>query len=328
MIKFGRCVLRAILVLPLGLAVAEPAWPANTVKTRTTDALPLEAASPTSAVDPAYAAFEDGRYVTAMQLAEQAAAKGEPTAHTLIGRLFAEGLGVQRDRKMAAVWYQKAADLGDINAKFALGLLYAKGDGVEKNASAAAKLFEQAAKGGNVAAKYNLGLLYASGEGRPQDSARAAALIAEAAKAGEPQARFDLGQMYANGAGLAKDDTQAAHWTELAAGAGLADAQVEFAVMLFKGRGVLIDKARAAWYFTAAAEHGNPIAQNRLANLYAFGIVYSKDMVTAAKWHLLARQAGVSDVRLDVMVATLTPDERKQAEADASQWLERVNPTP
>ena len=320
------------LALPLCLVIAVPASAANTVKTKTTDAAPAAVEEPATAVaaprDPAYAAFDDGRYLTALDLARKEASAGEASAHTLIGRLYAEGLGVQRDLKLAAGWYKKAADLGDINAKFALGLMLAKGDGVPKDAAAAAELFEQAAKAGNIPAKYNLGLLYISGDGRPKDEQKAFTLIAQAAKGGDPHARFDLGQFFQNGVGGKWDDVQAAHWTELAAIEGLADAQVEFAVMLFKGRGVPANQPRAAWFFTAAAEHGNPVAQNRLANLYASGVVYTKDVVTAAKWHLLARRAGVSDFRLDYLLSTLSPEQRVQADADATQWLERVNPTP
>ena len=211
--------LACLLVIPLLFGLALPALGANAVKTKTTEAAPATADAPAAETppprDPAYAAFEDGRYLTALELAKKAAATGEPTAHTLIARLYAEGLGVQRDLKVAAGWYRKAADLGDINAKFALGLMFAKGEGVAKDSAAAAQLFEQAAKGGSVPAKYNLGLLYAAGDGRPQDAVKAAALITEAAKGGEPQARFDLGQMYANGAGVQLDESLAAHWTEL-----------------------------------------------------------------------------------------------------------------
>lgn len=272
--------------------------------------------------DPAYAAFEDGRYLTAMKEAKVAAARGEPAAHTLIGRMLAEGLGVTRDLKAAAQWYRKAADLGDANAQLALGLLYAKGTGVEKSIDIAGELFEKASAAGLLPAKYNLGLLYTTGTGRPEDPARGAALIAEAAKGGEVQARYDLGQLYMNGVGVPKDDAQAARWTGLAADGGLPEAQVEYGIMLFKGRGVPVDRPRAAWFFTAAAERGNPVAQNRLANLYAFGIVYDRDLVTAAKWHLLARAAGISDMRLDAFMGKLTPEQRQRAEAEAAAWKE------
>lgn len=314
------------------LAYGGPGVAATKVKTKATEALPAEPSASASvavrAADPAFAAFDDGRYLTKLALAKTAAAAGEPAANTLLGRMYAEGLGVGKDPQQAAEWYRKAADLGDANAQFALGLMLVRGQGVKQDRTAAADLFEKSAKAGIEAAKYNLGLLYISGDGRPADAKRAAALITEAAKGGDPQARYDLGQMFANGAGVPADDAQAAHWTELAAQAGLSDAQVEYGVMLFKGRGVAPDKSRAAWYFTAAAEHGNPIGQNRLANLYAYGVVYTKDLVTAAKWHLLARRAGVSDFKLDVFLAALTPEQRKQADKDAADWLERNNPAP
>ena len=96
--------------------------------------------------------------------------------------------------------------------------------------------------------------------------------------------------------------------------AGLSAAQVEYGVMLFKGRGVEKDEKRAALLFRLAAEAGNPVAQNRLARLYANGVVFEPDQVQAAKWHLLARQAGVSDFSLDIALSQLTPEQRVEAE--------------
>jgi uncharacterized protein len=72
----------------------------------------------------------------------------------------------------------------------------------------------------------------------------------------------------------------------------------------------------------SAAEKGNPVAQNRLARLYANGLVYKKDRVEAAKWHLLAREAGASDFDLDILLAELTPEERLAAEKAADEWRE------
>jgi hypothetical protein len=42
--------------------------------------------------DAAYIAFDQGQYLTALKLAEEAAARGEANAHTLIGRIYSEGL--------------------------------------------------------------------------------------------------------------------------------------------------------------------------------------------------------------------------------------------
>ena len=48
------------------------------------------------------------------------------------------------------------------------------------------------------------------------------------------------------------------------------------------------------------------------------------DRIQAAKWHILARAAGESDIKLDLMVISLRPQERKQAEALAQEWREQT----
>ena len=90
--------------------------------------LPSMPSPPAPATDPdaAYTAFDQGRYLTALALASKAAEAGDPQAHTLIGRIHAEGLGVKRDETVASQWYHRAAQLGDIEGAFALGVLLAE----------------------------------------------------------------------------------------------------------------------------------------------------------------------------------------------------------
>jgi TPR repeat protein len=80
------------------------------------------------------------------------------------------------------------------------------------------------------------------------------------------------------------------------------------------------DEKKAAKLFRMAAEQGNPVAQNRLARLYANGVVVKADPVEAAKWHLLARLAGVSDFSLDIMLSKLTKEQRVAAERAVDAW--------
>jgi hypothetical protein len=42
--------------------------------------------------------------------------------------------------------------------------------------------------------------------------------------------------------------------------------------------------------------------------------------VQAAKWHLLARSAGVSDFSLDIVLSKLTKEQRVEAEKAAEGW--------
>ncbi|MEM1371036.1 MAG: hypothetical protein AAGG72_02285, partial [Pseudomonadota bacterium] len=69
------------------------------------------AEDPKTAADPeaAYRAFDQGKYLTALRLAERHSKTNHPASHTLIGRIYAEGLGVSQDLSVAAQWYKRGA---------------------------------------------------------------------------------------------------------------------------------------------------------------------------------------------------------------------------
>lgn len=281
---------------------------------------PTLVALPPIEPDPAFAAFDRGRYEEAMKLALAAAEKGEAHAATLIGRLYERGLGVAQDDKKAADWYAQAATAGDMHGQFHLGVLLAEGRGVKKDTARAANFFEAAARQGHALAAYNLALIYVTGNAREQDFAKAAEWLKVAAEKDHPQAQYDLGALYAAGRGVPKDDAKAAEWIAKAADTGLTDAQLELGIMLANGRGVEKDEARAISLIRAAAEKGNPVAQNRLARAYAYGVGVEADAVEAAKWHLLGRANGASDGRMDLFLAGLKPEQRTEAERKAQAW--------
>ena len=65
-------------------------------------------------VDLAYGAFQRGEYGDAFKIATQRAEqRGDPKAMTLLGELYANGEGVNRDDQKAVIWYKNAADRGD-----------------------------------------------------------------------------------------------------------------------------------------------------------------------------------------------------------------------
>ncbi len=83
--------------------------------------------------------------------------------------------------------------------------------------------------------------------------------------------------------------------------------------MLFNGTGVEKDEAAAASLFRRAAWQGNPIAQNRLAKLYQFGLGIAPDTIEAAAWHLAARAQGLKDAALDDLFERLKPEQQARA---------------
>jgi TPR repeat protein len=282
-------------------------------------------ATPGEVQTAAYSAFEEGKYLTALSLAQDAAARGDAQAYTLIGRIYSEGTGVSRDEAKAAEAYGRAADLGDVPAMISLGVMYGAGQGVAKDRNKAAELFEKAAMTGDPLANYNLGLLFLRGDGKPENPYRGAQHIRYAAENNLPSAQYDLSTLYQTGTGVPNDALEAATWMSKAAASGLTAAQYDYAVMLLRGQGLKRDEQKAIDYLKIAADKGVAGAQNRLAHVYFEGIGgVEKSFAEAAKWRLIAKANGITkDDKLELMMAALTPDQIALAEKAAEDWRER-----
>src|SRR5687767_3439765 len=58
-------------------------------------------------------AYKTGDYATALERLQPAAKRDNAGAQSLLGSMYAQGLGVARSHEEAAVWYSRAADQGD-----------------------------------------------------------------------------------------------------------------------------------------------------------------------------------------------------------------------
>ena len=113
----------------------------------------------------------------------------------------------------------------------------------------------------------------------------------------------------------------------LLAAASLADntdAQLEYAIALFNGTNVTRNEQLAATLLAKAARKGNPVAQNRLANILAVGRGVQANAVQAIKWHTVAKAGGVSDIPLDQFVQQQPPDVRAAGEKLAKPYLDAI----
>jgi TPR repeat protein len=123
--------------------------------------------------DAAYAAYQEGRYSSALRLARPLATEGDARAQSMLGLLYYHGQGVSQDYAEAATWFRKAADQDDAAAQFHLGVIFFEGQGVPQDKAEAMKWLHRAADLGDAQAQYNLGLSYAKGEGGEPDNVRA-----------------------------------------------------------------------------------------------------------------------------------------------------------
>ena len=157
---------------------------------------------------------------------QAAAARGSIPQELKLGAAYFVGRGVEQSSKLAAYWYEKAANAGDPRAQKQIGFFYQAGIGVQRDPGRAVKWFERSAAGGLIDAKVNLGVAYLHGVGVAQDPAFAAQLFHEALAKGDGRGAFALGEMYYFGVGVEKDLTVAQQWYEQ--GAKLHDPISEF----------------------------------------------------------------------------------------------------
>ena len=153
-----------------------------------------------------------------------AALSGDAAAAYEVGTRFADGHGVPRSSKSAALWFERAAKQGLAPAQFRLGGFYEKGIGVKKDLVAARDLYLAAAGKGNGKAMHNLAVLYAEGIDGPADYANAAHWFREAADHGVTDSQYNLGILYARGTGVTQNYAESYKWFALAAIQGDQDA--------------------------------------------------------------------------------------------------------
>ena len=111
------------------------------------------------------AAFNEGDYATSLAECQPLADEGIAGAQFCIGRLYANGFGVDMDDAQAIKWYSLAADAGHAEAQFNLGVMYANGWGVDMNWEESARYYILAAEQGFVPAQKALAYVYGHGMG-------------------------------------------------------------------------------------------------------------------------------------------------------------------
>ena len=117
---------------------------------------------------------------------------GDAVAQVTVGESYAAGTGVTQDCRLAAEWYQKAANKGDIAGRLHLAALYRDGGkGFERDMAQAAEWYRKAADQGDVSAQGTMGTLYSIGQGVEQNYVEAYYwLDLAAAVKGPKQAQF------------------------------------------------------------------------------------------------------------------------------------------
>jgi TPR repeat protein len=169
---------------------------------------------------------------------------------------YLEGKGVQKDIKLAMVWFGKSAEAGNVPAQMALGDIYLGGKLNEKNFPEAIKWYTMAAKNGNVRAQSFLGDCYFDAIEVKQDLKSALSYYTMAASQGDSNAVKKLGYCYYNGKGVDSDFAEAGKWYMKSAQNGDAESAYFVSLMLSEGKGLAKDDAEALKWAEKAVEGG------------------------------------------------------------------------
>jgi TPR repeat protein len=187
------------------------------------------------------------------------------------------------DVKAARKVLEDAARDGDVGAAWKLGRMYADGDGVEQSDQRAFEYFRTLANShaeetpGTTPAVFvakafvEIGSYYLTGIPNyiKPDAARAHQMFSYAGSYfGDPDAQYRLGRTYLDGQGTAKSPKQAARWLSNAAAKGQYQAQAVFGTMLFKGEYVPRDAARGLMYLMLGTDAASS-EETWITDLYA-----------------------------------------------------------
>ena len=194
----------------------------------------------------------------AILLFRRAYRNGDNMGSRNLGYCYAIGIGVKRNKKLAAKWYTRSAEAGNAKAQCNMGVLCEYGNGVKKDYCEAAKWFKMSAENGYSRGRTNYACLLRDGNGVEKDPVKAVYWFEQS---GSPRAKRLLAQMYLSGEDIEKDVDKA---KELLESASDRDRKAMFLLgdLVYKD-----DKDRAIELFNRSAVKGYEPARERLAEL-------------------------------------------------------------
>ena len=180
-------------------------------------------------------AFDKQDYETAYKELSPLAKEGNPDALNMVGQMYENGWGVDKDEAKAVRYYNRGASLGhlgsvnslravkdkeykkelltvepaakagDAKAQNRLGEMAEFGYGMKRDPNMAIQWYKQSAEQGYVPAQHNIGRAYNFGTGVEQNFVEAERWYRQAAEQGHTDAMFFLGTLYSNEHGSQND---------------------------------------------------------------------------------------------------------------------------
>lgn len=252
------------------------------------------------------------------------AAELENEAYAILGQIYLEGLGVDKNEKEGLKYYEKAANGGDADAQNIVGNLFSNKNFGWYNLDNAFKYYQMAAAQNHLYGMFNYGLCYVTGDGCNIDILQANEWIGKAAEAGCVEAQ----EWLANNEGINEESTDETYdWTGMTpddeinyANEALTNndeskakesvailkkyanldeprAQFNLALCYHFGYGIKQNYQVAASWFNKSAKLGFAPSMYQLGEKYEEGHGCTVDMTEAAKWYRKAANLGMPEAQ-------------------------------
>ena len=225
-----------------------------------------------------------GGDVKALQQLEVKCRNGQFKGCAILGELYLQGGGVERDIARALSYFKKGCAGNFPPACIGEAKMIAGGIGAAKDQAQADLLYKKAfnllqtaCSKNNLMACTTLGGMYVSGNGVAIDYARAVPLLQKACAGGHLFGCYQLGQRYATGEGVPQDYLKAVSLYQKACDGGTPDGCLSLAVMYSTGRGVAMNSASSALMYQRACDGGLGRACYDLGMMFASGQGVAKD---------------------------------------------------
>ncbi|MBP6647174.1 MAG: SEL1-like repeat protein [Burkholderiaceae bacterium] len=270
------------------------------------------------------AAYQRGAFQEALKYLGQAGTAGHADSQGLVGFMYANGIGVEKDYLEAIRWYRKAVAQGNAAAQNNLGLMYANGRGVTKDSAEAVRWYRRSAEQGLADAQFWLGLAYSDGIGLQKDAVEAMRWLRKAADQNLANAQYSVGYGYLSGLGVPINEVEAARWLQKAAEQGLAEAQLLLAGLYLEGNGVAQSSSKGLQWLSRAVEQGLPDAQYMQGYIFASGRFVQKNNSEAIRWFLRAAEQGFAEAQFALGKVYEEGDMVARDDAAAVQWYRKA----
>ena len=272
--------------------------------------------------DSAYDNYMAGNYKTAFLEALKRGEEGDATAQTLLGRMYMEGYAVAIDGARAALWFGRAAKQGDPQAELRYGLLVFNGTYVPKDPSLGEEYIKKAVDAGVPEAYFYYGQLLLSKSDSDDALETSLSYFLKGAARGNPDSAFAASQILARGTPKRpRDDNNARKLLEAASAKDHVPAQITLAKWMVEGRGGPRDYDGAFNLLLMDASKMIAPAQINLARLYRDGIGTEGDIVKAAAWYMVAKQAKMEAPDLETMLEGMSDEQLATARQKAEQLM-------